>query len=269
MSIINEGLDLFGNIDRGTRHRLIACEVAYRELCLAAAVSKNVIDLLFLTQGLHDLQSASMAARIQAAIDATPEGRYQAILLGFGLCNCGIVGVKARKTPLVLPRAHDCITLFLGSKQAYQKHFDENKGTFYLTTGWVERDKENIENTMDHEDNMLRKMGLDKTFEEYAALYGEEYAKMIMGTLTGMEHYRKLSHIQMDIASEAESRAQTAGQDHARERGWAFDTLKGRMDLFLALVNGDGGGWDEERFLIVQPGQAIQQAYDERIVRAE
>lgn len=266
MSPINEGLDLFSNIDRGTRYRLIACEVAYRELCLAAAVSKNVIDLHFLTQGLHDLQSTTMAARIQEAIDATPEGRYEAILLGFGLCNCGLVGVRARNTPLVLPRAHDCITLFLGSKEAYQKDFEENKGTFYLTTGWVERDKDNIENTMDHEDNMLRKMGLDKTFDEYVALYGEEYARMIMGTLTGMEHYQKLSHIRMELAPEAEARVEAAGAEHAKTKGWAFEAIKGRMDLFLALAAGD---WDEEKFLIVKPGQVIQQAYDERIVRAE
>lgn len=262
-------LDIFGRGARGTRHRLIACEVAYRECCLAAALSPNIIDLEFLTQGLHDLESATMRERIQQTVDAAPAGRYQAILLGFGLCNGGLAGVQARGTPLVLPRAHDCITLFLGSKEDYQKHFNENKGNYYLTTGWLERDQENLEDTIGHEDNMLRKMGLDKTFEEYAAQYGEEYARMIMATLTGLEHYRKITHIEMGIAPEAERSVIEKAQEEAARRGWTLETIKGRMGLFFDLVNGNEGGWDEARFLVVPPGQTIRQAYDEGVVRAE
>jgi hypothetical protein len=166
--------DLFSRQDRGTKYRLLACEVAYRECCFAAAAARHVIDLHFLSQGLHDLESASMCARIQAEVDATDERRYAAILLGFGLCNCGLVGLRARNLPLVLPRAHDCITLFMGSKEAYQRHFDENKGTFFLTTGWVERDKENLESTREDDSNIMHRMGLDKTYEQYVELYGEE-----------------------------------------------------------------------------------------------
>lgn len=266
MSQSGKGLDIFGRGERGTRFRLIACEVSHRECCLAAAVSKNIIDLQFLSQGLHDLESRSMCAHVQEAIDDTRESRYKAILLGFGLCNCGLVGVRARGIPLVLPRAHDCITLFMGSKEVYQQHFNENKGTYFLTTGWVERDQDNLEDTMERDDNMLRKMGLDKTYEEYVATYGEEYARMIMATLTGMEHYQKMLHIDMGIAPEAEQRVIGHARAEAERRGWEHETLKGRMDLFMELV---GGEWDEEKFLIVPPGQTIQQAYDERIVRAE
>lgn len=271
MSQSGKGLDIFGRGERGVRHHLIACEVAHRECCYAAAVSRNIIDLHFLSQGLHDLESRSMCEQIQRAIDAAREARYKAILLGFGLCNCGLVGVQARGIPLVLPRAHDCITLFMGSREAYQKHFEENKGTYYLTTGWVERDQENLEDTMGRDDNMLRKMGLDKSYEEYVAIYGEEYARMIMGTLTGLEHYQKMQHIDMGLAAEAEQRVIGHARAEAARRGWGHETMKGRMDLFLDLVNGDPveHPWDPERFLVVQPGQTIRQAYDERIVRAE
>ena len=266
MSQSNKGLDIFGRGERGTRYHLIACEVSYRECCYAAAVSRNVIDLHFLSQGLHDLESKSMCEHVQQAVDSAKEGRYQAILMGFGLCNCGLVGVQARGIPLVLPRAHDCITLFMGSKETYQQHFDNNKGTYFLTTGWVERDKDNLEDTMDRDDNMLRKMGLDKTYEEYVAQYGEEYAKLIMGTLTGLEHYQKMTHIEMGLSPDAERRVIDHARAEAARRGWIHETMPGKMDLFLSLVNGE---WDDERFLVVQPGQTIQQAYDARIVRAE
>ena len=36
-------------------YKVIACEIAFRELCYAAARSRNLIDLEFLTQGYHDI----------------------------------------------------------------------------------------------------------------------------------------------------------------------------------------------------------------------
>ncbi len=259
------GLNLFDGGKQVRRYRLISCEVAYRECCLAVAVSPNVIDLHFLTQGLHDLQSKSMCERVQQAVDETPAGRYEAILLGYGLCNNGLVGVTARHTPLVLPRAHDCITLFLGSKEKYAEQFAQNSGTYYLTTGWVERDHENLENTHEREDNIMHKMGLDKSYEEYAALYGEEAAKMIFATIGGMQHYREIGYIDMGVAPLAEEHVQTKASAEAQRRGWTFNPRRGRMDLFLELTRGD---WDESKFLIVPPGHRIEQSYDESIVKA-
>ena len=49
-------------------------------------------------------------------MDRTPEGVYDAILLGYGLCGNGLAGVTARHTRLVLPRAHDCIGILMGSR---------------------------------------------------------------------------------------------------------------------------------------------------------
>ena len=266
MAPATQDLHLFGQWLDIPRYRLIACEVVHRECCWAAAVSRNVIDLHFLTQGLHDLLSERMRQRVQEAVDSTDAKRYQAVLLGYGLCNNGLVGVRARELPLVIPRAHDCITFFLGSAQAYQQAFEGGQGgTYYLTTGWAERDAENLETTLQDSDNALRKMGLDKTYEEYVALYGEEHARMIMQTLGGMEHYSRLRHVDMGLAGEAEGRVEQMARAEAERRGWEYDKVRGRMDLFLDLVD---GRWDEGRFLVVPPGQAIAATHDERIIHA-
>ena len=127
------------------RFKLIACEIFYREVCLAVATAQNIVDIEFLSQGLHDIESTEMCARVQQAVDAADPEKYDAVLIGFGLCNNGLVGLTAHSLPLIVPRAHDCITLFLGSKERYQQIFDENPGTYFKTTGWVERDKVNIE----------------------------------------------------------------------------------------------------------------------------
>ena len=82
-----------------------------------------------------------MAAKIQEAVDRTPEGVYDAILLGYGLCGNGLDGLTARHTRLVLPRAHDCIALLMGSRERYRAYFEANPGTYYRSTGWLERGK--------------------------------------------------------------------------------------------------------------------------------
>ena len=40
---------------------------------------------------------------------------------------------------LVLPRAHDCITLLMGSRSEFESYFQDHPGVYYRSTGWVER----------------------------------------------------------------------------------------------------------------------------------
>ena len=105
------------------RLKLIACEIMYRELCTAVARSVNLVDVEFLPKGLHDIGQAGMSSRLAEVLAGVDETRYEAILLGYGLCSNGLVGLAARSIPLVVPRAHDCITLFLGSKERYLEYF--------------------------------------------------------------------------------------------------------------------------------------------------
>ncbi|HTZ51406.1 MAG TPA: DUF1638 domain-containing protein, partial [Spirochaetia bacterium] len=110
----------------GRRRKFIGCEIIYREACWLAATSPLLVDVEFLRKGLHDLETQDMVSRVQAAIDAVdPYANYEAILLGYARCNDGLVGVTARDIPLVLPRAHDCITFFFGSRSAYRGYFDQ------------------------------------------------------------------------------------------------------------------------------------------------
>lgn len=106
--------------------RLIACEVLLRELCSVIARSPHQVDLGFLPKGLHDIGSSGMVARLQSAVDAVEPAEYDAVIMGYALCNNGVAGLKARTLPVVIPRGHDCMTLFFGSRQRYMEYFDKN-----------------------------------------------------------------------------------------------------------------------------------------------
>jgi hypothetical protein len=57
-----------------------------------------------------------MRPQLQERIDTADGNGYDAILLGYALCGRGTEGLRAGKTKLVLPRAHDCIGLLMGDR---------------------------------------------------------------------------------------------------------------------------------------------------------
>ncbi len=241
--------------------KLLSCEVFYREMCAAVAASPHRVDAEFLPKGLHDLPSDGMRTRLQERIDAVPDGYYDAILLGYGLCNNGLHGVCARSTPLVLPRAHDCITLFLGSRKRYMDYFREHQGVYFQTSGWIERGEV---------DGELRQVaighvqGMHMTFDEMVEKYGEDNAQYLFETLVEAQHksYRQYTYIEMGV--EPDDRFERQAREKAREKSWDFEKVCGSMRLIRALVNGE---WNEEDFLIVsEPGHRIVARYDEGVV---
>ncbi|MBN2064305.1 MAG: DUF1638 domain-containing protein [Sedimentisphaerales bacterium] len=156
--------------------KLIACEIYYRELCLVAAQSPHIIDLVFLSKGLHDIGSQKMRARLQENIDLTPADKYDAILLAYGRCNNGTVGLLTGKHKLVIPRLHDCIGVLLGSDSRHQQWFSEHPGTFYRSSGWIERD-------FIPSDSVMCQLGLNLTHQEIIEKYGADNAGLLLTRL--------------------------------------------------------------------------------------
>ena len=55
-------------------------------------------------------------------------------------------------------------------------------------------------------------------------------------------------------------------QDIASETGLELLPYEGSNRLMMDFVNGN---WNEEDFLILQPGETLQPSYDERIMKGE
>lgn len=244
------------------RLKLIACEIFYRELCAAVARSVNQVDIEFLPKGLHDIGQERMSARLAETLDAVDESNYDAMLLGYALCSNGVVGLAARSIPLVLPRAHDCITLFLGDRDRYLEYFQTHPGVYFKTSGWIERGEE-LEQF--GQDSIQQLSGMTAGFEELAAKYGEDNARFLqeqLGDIT--RNYTRMTFIEMGV--EPDDRFERKARSEAAERGWQFEKLAGDMSLIQTLVDGP---WDDERFLVVPPGGRVATSFDERIVKIE
>ena len=239
--------------------KLISCEVFFREMHAAAARSDNRVDIEFLPKGLHDLPSVDMRTRLQDAIDRADSKSFDAILLGYGLCNHGLAGVEARETQLVLPRAHDCITLFMGSRTRYRQYFEENAGVYFLTSGWIERG--DLSDDL-KQASIAHKLGMDMTYNELVDQYGEENARYLHETLCNTEkNYRQITFIEMGV--EPDDRFQQESSERARSRRWQYEKVQGDLSMIQRLVDGP---WDNAEFLVVQPGHRVIARYDEQII---
>jgi hypothetical protein len=240
------------------RYQLVCCEVLFREMCHAMVKTPHQVNVQFLPKGLHDFGGAKMCSAIQECVDQASLQSPDAVLLGYALCGNGLHGLIAREVPLVLPRAHDCIALLMGSRHEYQVYFDSHPGTYFRSTGWLERGK-----TLDPAIRM--KTGVTTSLDDLINKYGDENGRYLFEEMNRYrESYSRLTFIETGL--EPDARFENEARAEAEARRWEFEKIPGSLRLFHNLVN---GVWPADDFLTVPPGHRVVARYDEAIIHAE
>ncbi|WP_165907945.1 DUF1638 domain-containing protein [Hydrogenispora ethanolica] len=252
----------------------IGCSILMKEVCRAVhqnparsgrqSVAPTRVDLRFLPAGLHE-RPKILQQLLQKEIDTVEEyvqlegqsplcrETYQALLLGYGLCSEATVGLRARRIPLVVPRAHDCITILLGSKERHQKLFAENSANYWYSSGWIER--------------MLppgpeREKQLS---EKFLQRYGQENLSFLLESESHwQERYCQATLIISQADGVEQNKAYRAyTQNCASHLGWEYREVSSDLTMLTDLLK---GAWDPERFLIVQPGSEIIPSFNDQII---
>ncbi len=240
------------------KFKCLACEALARLIYQSAAMSPHIIDVEMFRIGLHQ-NAADLRARLQDRIDATPPGEYDAIVLGYGLCGQSTEGLTARDIPLIIPRAHDCITLFLGGRARYKTQFEDYPGTYWYVLDYVER---NDSPGVTLSPGSSGDMDIRSVYKDYVAKYGQDNADYLMEVMGAwQQHYKRAVYIDMGIGNGDAVQAQT--QEQAARRGWTFERMAGDMILIRRLLNGD---WNED-FLVLPPHHRIEMSYDDEVIR--
>jgi len=116
---------------------IISCKVL--QDILTALLPKDLAQrVTYMDYGLHMLPRR-MTTALQEIIEGIEEPSL--VVLGYGLCGNGLRGIKAGRHCLLVPRVSDCISLLLGSHEAYKKEFGAVPGTYYLSRGWLEAEE--------------------------------------------------------------------------------------------------------------------------------
>jgi hypothetical protein len=199
--------------------------------------------------------------RIQEEIDRVEatDPDADAILLGYGLCGGATSGLMARTKPLVLPRAHDCATIFLGSRERYEREHKTTPGTYWFT-------EDNIKRGDALKGWMLgdagRSDGVEATYQGYIEKYGQENADYLMEAMGEWQsHYERGAFLETGLAADDTS-ADRARQE-SELRGWRFERVMSDLTLIERLLAGE---WDDD-FIVVQPGQQLAMSYDDGVVK--
>lgn len=239
--------------------KLIACKVLERELSFIRRQSDHYIDISFLEQGLHN-EPDRLREVLQNEIDAVDENyenhscrnkTYDAIVIGYGLCSNGITGISSRNHILVVPKAHDCITLLLGSKEKYREYFDKyNGGIYWYSPGW-------IENAL-----MPSKERYNHIYNDYLENYGEDNAEYLMKMEQNwMTEYTRCTYVNwrdMEFAGYI-----NYSKECAHFMNWEFEQLEGSSSLLSDLLN---CRWDNDKFAVIPPNCKVEPSLNEEII---
>jgi hypothetical protein len=239
------------------RLKCLGCDALARPLYLCAAQSPHIVDVTLFRLGLHN-DPSDLRDRLQAQIDATVGQGYDAVLLAYGLCGKSTAGLIARDVPVVIPRAHDCITLFLGARERYQEQFEQHPGTYWYALDYIER-RDGSGTTLSLGADTDTDMS--EVYGEYVRKYGQDNADYLMEVVGAWkDHYRRAAFIDMGVGDGAT--VETHARDEAIRRGWAFERLAGDLVLIRRLF---AGSWDDD-FLILQPSQQVEMTYDRDVI---
>ncbi len=244
---------------KGKRLLALTCEALARSIYASAATSPHTVTTQFYRQGLHNTPKL-LRQTLQEQIDAVPPDTYDAILLVYGICGMSTVGLQTEHTPLVMPRAHDCITLYLGSRELYQTEFEAHPGTYWYSLDYMERNESGAEVALG-----AANLGLsEELYQTYVEKYGKDNADYLMEVMGEWgKHYDRAVYIDMGFAQG--DKYEAMAKDQADRRGWMYERKQGNRRLLSALVNGH---WDESDFLIVPPNHKIDKTSDDALITA-
>lgn len=207
---------------------IVACRTIAEELNLVVNEVGCKYPILWIESSLH-INPESLRKRIQEELDHI--SNVDQVILAFGYCGNALVGLKAADYQMIFPRVDDCITLLLGSCERRKKVSNE-MGTYFLTRGWLEYEK-NI--WVEYQDTVKR----------YGKAKADKLYKIILG------HYKRLGIIKTNVYNTVGFLEKT--QQIAEDLNLKQEIIEGTLSYIKKLLTGP---WDEE-FVIINPNEAV------------
>ncbi|MFV0394133.1 MAG: DUF1638 domain-containing protein [Coprobacillaceae bacterium] len=141
--------------------KIIACRI-FKPYIEQLVFEKKQYDIIYLDIRQHEYPN-KLAKEIQKEIDISEN--YQNIIILYGLCGGALLQIKAREIPLLLVKIHDCMSILLGSKEAYHKLTQDTKSISWSCYSLKEEECTNV------------------TSNQWRLLYDEEMVEYLLSVL--------------------------------------------------------------------------------------
>lgn len=205
---------------------ILACQTMRDEVELVLQQLGISYPVVYMESGLHSFPEL-LHQKVQAQIDALDTA--DVILMAYGCCGNGLVGIKSTKAKLVIPRIDDCISLLLGSKKE-RESIPNGICTYFITKGWL-----------DPEGNVMW------SYREWIERYGEQKALRIIKKM--LNNYTRFMII--DTGAYSIEGIMPKIKEFCEKSNMQYDVAPGSLRLLRLLLTGP---WDSE-FLVLNPGQ--------------
>ncbi|MDP4176841.1 MAG: DUF1638 domain-containing protein [Bacillota bacterium] len=212
------------------RVKIIACEVMQEELLSIEPL--DGVDYEFVPMKFH-LYPDKLHIELQRIIDKSID--YSRIILAFGLCGGAAKNLKSASSILTIPRVHDCISIFLGSRKNYERISKIKKGTFYLTSGWMRTEK----SILSEHERISRKYGEKKSLKILNKMY---------------DSYKRILYIQTGNKNEEDSIEKS--KEISKLLSLDYEMMKGSNEFIKKIALGP---WNDEEFININPKNSISE----------
>jgi hypothetical protein len=220
--------------------KILACAVVSEEI---RPLLPEGIDFEKLDFGLHQTPE-NLHKELQKRIDESPDYNY--IVLGYGMCGMATVGLYSNTATLVIPKVDDCISIFLGSRDTYEKRQHEFPGSYFLTRGWLDGFEEGQINELSP---------ITEIMKQLTEKYGVERARRIFSVYQDravLQNYKRMVFISTTDGNDLEQYREK-GRERAERLNLTYEEVKGTDSFLKKLVSGD---WDSD-FVVVPPGRPV------------
>ena len=229
---------------------VIGCAVLGVDIIHAARQLGLAVDFKFLEAGLHERPDV-LKQKLQETIDAvSAAGEAGRIVIGYGVCGRGTIGIQSRDIPLFIPKVHDCIAMFLGGSEAYRREFKKFPGSYYISAGWYE------EKAVPVSQRKLQAWYGDKRvyYDDIARQYGDQAADRTIKFLNSWQkNYQRAAYI--DTGSRSGSKYEEHAKEMAEAYGWTYEKIDGSLALIEKMLTGTETTDD---ILFVEPRHVIE-----------
>lgn len=238
-------------LKEGKKVALIGCNVFREELDAYADLLRKFDSIDVLEMGLHDYPD-TLRERLQEKIDVLEQDdSIEYIVLAYGVCGGGTIGLQTRKACLVLPKAHDCISILLGNSRRHEALQKEKPSTYFYSPGWVREKKV----PGPDREKWLRSLYQNR-FDE------EMIDELVEADEEAYSIYTTAGYV--DITNNCGARSYC--KECSCTMGWEFKDLQGDEKWWVNLLS---GSFDADQFLILQPGEITSLADGQEIVKAK
>lgn len=210
---------------------IIACSMLDNEIRMAMEQEKCDIPVLWMDKGLHEYPDKLRSALREEVL------KYQDkewIVLLYGLCGNGTLGITSPRAKLVIPNYDDCIRMILSLEEGGPIVNDPR--CLYYTENWLDREGSLIMDT-----------------EKYTREYGDKKGRKILKCMLG--NYRGVKLI--DTGAYDLKPCSEIVKKSASDLGLEFGEVEGTVRVIKKLCRGSLDG----EFCVIPPGIPVDEGH--------